>query len=550
MDNTYGIHATNDLTLVNYRAALTGIQHRHDIKPLDPKPGEAVTIKVKTPGAAAFEQVALYYTTDGSMPAGSRGIAQHGHAIQFDRAQIEWDSLIWGYVIHWQAVIPGQPDQTVVQYVISAWSESGEEIYADWPDIDDQVHHAVAIHYKNIPADSELVHTDHFPGQRVFNYHVDKLQTPEWAKDAIIYQIFIDRFYPGDGLDWVQTEDTMAVCGGTLWGVRDKLDYLTELGINCIWLSPTWASPTHHGYDVTDYDRVEPRLGGEEALRAVIEGAHERGIRVLLDMVCNHLSNQHPFFLAAQNDENSAYRDWFMFDGRVRNGYKSFFGVVEMPRINLAFPPAREWMVANAVRWIQDFDVDGYRLDVADGPGPNFWTYFRQACKTAKPDSVIFGEIIDTPHRLRTYAGRLDGNLDFPLNDALRRTYAWETMTKVQMQALLEQNAAYYPDDFLGPVFLDNHDMNRFSFASGNDTEKLKEAVALQMQLPNPAIIYYGTEVGMQQQVDLHDSNKGYGVAREVMIWGDQQDLDLLAYYQEQIQARKERASVPAKQTV
>ena len=129
----------------------------------------------------------------------------------------------------------------------------------------------------------------------MFCYHVDRMKPPAWVDDAIIYHIFLDRFYPGDGADWRQTTDLMGICGGTLWGARDKLDYLQDLGINCLWLSPLWKSPSHHGYDVMDYGQIEPRYGGEAALHALVESAHQRGIRVLLDLVCNHLSNEHPY---------------------------------------------------------------------------------------------------------------------------------------------------------------------------------------------------------------------------------------------------------------
>jgi hypothetical protein len=540
MDTVFGTYSTDDLRLVKYRAVRTGVHHRHDIAPLDPKPGEAVAVRVMTPGSEAFEHLALYYTTDGSKPAGSRGVAENGLVIPLEREHVEWDALIWGYVIHWKADIPGQTDETMVQYVISAWTENGEEVYADTPDVDDRVQYETMRHFKSLPEGALLVDTGHFPGEEVFNYHVDAYRPPQWAEDAIIYHIFVDRFYPGDGRDWVQTKDLSEICGGTLWGVRDKLDYLAELGINCLWLSPTWPSPTYHGYDVTDYERVEPRLGGDDALLAVIEGAHQRGIRVLLDMVCNHLSNQHPIFLDAQHNGDSDHRDWFFFDDRVSNGYKTFFGVAEMPRVNLNVPAARDWMVANAVRWLRDHDVDGFRLDVADGPGPNFWAHFRKACRAAKPDCLVFGEIIDTPQRLRTYAGRLDGCLDFPLNGALRQTFALDTMTETQLRAFIADNAGYYPDGFVTPSFLDNHDMNRFSYLAGNDRERLKRAASLQLQLPGPAIVYYGTEVGLRQGADLHED--GYEGVRALMSWDEKQDEDLLAFYKEQIEIRKQGA--------
>ena len=116
----------------------------------------------------------------------------------------------------------------------------------------------------------------------------------------MIYHVFVDRFYPGGGVDWLQTDDLNGFCGGTLWGIAEKLDYIADLGVTCLWLSPIFPSPTHHGYDATDLYHIEPRLGGDEALRALVAEAHERDIRVLLDFVCNHVSNEHPIFEEAR----------------------------------------------------------------------------------------------------------------------------------------------------------------------------------------------------------------------------------------------------------
>ena len=373
----------------------------------------------------------------------------------------------------------------------------------------------------------------------LFCYHVDQLGPPAWARDAIIYHIFIDRFYPGDGADWLQTDDLNGFCGGTLWGVRDKLDYLADLGVNCLWLSPTWSSPSNHGYDISDYDRVEPRFGGDEALRAVVEGAHQRGIRVLLDLVCNHISNAHPIFVDAFSSETSAYRNWFTFDEKYPNGYRSFFNVKTMPEINLEVPAAREWMIGNAVKALQDFDVDGFRLDVAAGAGPNFWTHCRPRVRAIKSDCFLVGEIVDTPTTLRMYRGRLDGCLDFSLNDALRQTFAWGTWDERRLQAFLASHQAFFGDEFILPSFVDNHDMDRFLLIADHDSIALKRAVTVQFSLPNPPVILYGTEVGLRQRVSSRA--KTLDVIREPMIWDEgEQDQDLLSFYELQISERTE----------
>lgn len=539
MEFVFGTLATDKLLLLHHRIAHTGIQHANEIFPYDPNPGESVTLTVLVGQDMPADYVACYYTTDGSMPSGSRGVAAHSRVILLERKDLLWDTPSWTFTTVWQCEIPAQPPNTIVRYRISAWKEGGEEAYADYPELKATTERAAAAFFRgeNVP---DLPPIGAVTGN-TFTYHVDTLTPPQWAKNAVIYHIFVDRFYPGDGHEWLEPDNLSGFFGGTLWGVRDKLDYIAELGADCIWLSPVNPSPTHHGYDVTDYYHVEPRLGGDEALQALIESAHSFGIRVLLDLVANHLSNKHPFFQDALVDPNSPYRQWFTFDDSAI-GYKTFFDVPSMPVINLNNPEAREWMLDVARFWLREFDVDGYRLDHANGPGADFWPDFRAVCKQVKPECFCFGEIVEAPNILRTYAGRLDGVLDFHIHDALRRTYAWGKMTEPDFERFLEHHTAYYPQDFVMPTFLDNHDMDRFLFAAKGNKNALRRAAVRQMQLPNPPIIYYGTEIGLTQKRGRPEG-ANLEESRQPMIWDNTQDEELLMFYQRIIRERKQRAA-------
>lgn len=137
-------------------------------------------------------------------------------------------------------------------------------------------------------------------------------------------------------------------------------------------------------------------------------------MRVILDVAFNHLSNEHPFFVDAHSNPDSPYRGWFTFDDSEL-GYRSFFGVKSMPRLNVANPACRQWLIDTACYWLTEFDVDGFRLDVADGPGPSFWAEFRAACRRVKPESFHFGEVVDAPDVQQQYIGKLDGLLDFQI---------------------------------------------------------------------------------------------------------------------------------------
>jgi cyclomaltodextrinase len=190
--------------------------------------------------------------------------------------------------------------------------------------------------------------------------------------------------------------------------------------------------------------------------------------------------------------------------------------------------------------WLREFDVDGYRLDYANGPGADFWPDFRAACKQVKPHSFCFGEIVDSPEALRTCEGRLDGCLDFQVGESLRKTYDWQTWTKSDLDRFLAHHNDYFARDFLIPTFIDNHDMDRFLFIAGGDKDALRRAAARQMSLGGPPIITYGTEIGLTQTVSTRDG-AGLHISRTLMEWDDRQDQDLLAYYQTLIRQRKSK---------
>jgi cyclomaltodextrinase / maltogenic alpha-amylase / neopullulanase len=538
MDFIFGTLATDELKLIHHRVLRRGVQHNHDILPRDPRPGESVTLTVRVGQDVNADHVTVYYTMDGSIPNGKRGAAFKGKTAELTRVDYVWDTLAWGYVAIWVGTLPPQLEGAVVRYRIGAWSSSGEgEIFGDYPEFKATTERAAAAFFKGEPVPQDLPPTA--ARSDTFTYHVDNHQPPQWAKDAVIYQIFVDRFYPGDGRKWLQPKDLMGFYGGTLWGVSEKLDYLSALGVTCIWLTPIFPSPTHHGYDATDYMHVEPRLGGDEALRGLVKDAHSRGMRVLLDLAASHTSNQHPYFVEAQQDAKSPYREYFTFDANDPLGYRTFFGVESMPSINLQSPAARAWMCEIAQYWLREFDVDGYRLDHANGPGPDFWADFQAACKAVKSDCFCFGEVVETPDVLREYIGRLDGLLDFHVEDALRKTYAFTTMSEKELERFVERHYAYFPSEFIMPTFLDNHDMDRFLYVAKGDKTALRRAAAAQMRLPNPPIIYYGTEVGLSQNQGKNDQGWGLEVSRLPMLWGEAQDHSLLMFYKGLITARR-----------
>jgi cyclomaltodextrinase / maltogenic alpha-amylase / neopullulanase len=534
MDFIFGTYATDQLKLVHHRANHRGIQHRYGLNPHDPRPGDAVTLSVWAGEDFSAEAIACYYTTDGSEPRGSRGSVSQGKVEHFAPVETMWDSLSWGYVVRWETTLPAQGSGVFVRYRIGAWSSGEDEVFADYPDVTRVSENASHAFFQNAAVEPDFSIGQKQPGT-VFAYHVDELLTPGWARNAVIYHLLVDRFYPGDGKDWLQTHDLGGFCGGTLGGVQDKLSYLEDLGITCIWLSPTFASPTYHGYDAIDFRKTDARYGGDTALRSLIDAAHRRGMRVLLDMACNHLSNQHPLFQQALHDAANRERNYFTFDDSEL-GYRAFFGVASMPQVNLADTAARDWMVENGRYWLREFDIDGFRLDYANGPGPNFWSYFSAGCKDQKPDCFCFGEIVEAPEVQQRYIGRLDGCLDFYVNESIRKAFAWRTQSVDDLARVIDRHSQFFPDTFVMPSFLDNHDMDRFLHVAQEDTSALKEAFTFQLTLRNPPVIYYGTEVGLSHKTSARQG--GLEVGRLPMPWDHTQDTSLLSFFADAICAR------------
>lgn len=500
---SFGTLSTDDLRLEQLKSQRRGLVHLNRIEPRDPIPGKPVQVFAQSASDIDVRQVLCRYTTNGIQPTNDKSIE-----VEFIQGVVEWDTLNWGYLTTWKALIPAQPAGTVVKYQIEALlSDGGESILAE--------------------------------DGRFFSYIVDDLEVPTWAHDAIIYQIFLDRFYPGSQAAWNAAAGPSDFYGGTIRGVIEKLNYLSDLGINCLWLSPCFPSPSHHGYDATDLYSIEPRLGSLDDLEELISEAHRRGIRVLLDFVVNHISNQHPIFREAAASKSSKYHSWFSWN-KWPDEYDTFFGVRELPEINIAHPDVRKYMIDAALFWVNEYHVDGFRLDYAHGVPHDFWVDFRQATKAVNPDLWMFGEIVETAELQRSFEGRLDGSLDFLLLQALRGVFAFNSWDLKKFDAFLNAHETFFPATFSRPSFLDNHDMNRFFWAVKGNIAKLRLAALCQFTLAGAPIIYYGTEVGLSQDREIWREDGGFlEESRLPMLWDDAQDESLLGCYRELISLRK-----------
>lgn len=501
-----GIEANEGRLLNKLRHQDSGLRHRHDLEPRDPKANEAVTLTVYAGPTITADRMTAYVTIDGTSPSGARGVTNNGSTIELTLVDTAWSTVLWDYIGIWRGTIPAQPHGTFVQYMIEGWC-SYDPAYSDW---------------------SSEVHIDGTAESATrYGYTVDALEPPDWARDAVVYQVFVDRF-SGTIDRWLAPQELTEFMGGTIRGVTERLDYLVDLGISVIWLSPIFTAVSYHAYDTIDYFAIDPRFGTEADLRELVVAAHERGLRLILDFVANHTGMTFPPFIEAQAG-NAQYRRWFNFGDEYTHGYRTFFDVAEMPQLDTDQPEVCQYLSSAAVHWLTEFDVDGFRLDYAAGPSNVFWSEFQLACKAAKSDCWLFGEATVAGDDMRNYVGRLDGCLDFSFSRAIRQLCATETplISLGTFLNHLRHGHRFFGETFLMPAFVDNHDMNRFLWVARNDKARLRLALGLLFTLGGPPILYYGTEIGLGQP---RAKGPWREESRHPMRWDEaQQDQVLLA---------------------
>jgi glycosidase len=510
-DFIFGTLASEELRLKHVRTLRAGVSHFQARFPRDPLPYRDITLELSVGPNHPCERAWVYWTNDGSDPTGKSGVATNGHAFSMETSGIEWDTVLWGYIQRFRVIIPGQPSGSVIRYFLAGITSSGIEI----------------------PADNGTLYACYIADD----------PTPEWTRNAIVYQIFVDRFYPGKGKDWLSPRTPAGFYGGTLNGILNKLEYLSDLGVTVLWLTPIFPSPSHHGYDTTDLFEIEPRLGTKRDLQNLLVESHQRNIRILLDLVPNHVSNLHPTFLSAITEKEGPYQNWYTFTNWPAK-YCSFFDVPGLPQLNLRNPSTRQHMLEAVAFWL-DFGVDGYRVDYAIGPPTDFWADFRKVTHQTRLDSWTFGEVVEPPDSQLNFEGGLDGCLDFNLMEAFRNTFAYNEWNAEAFASFLTRHDAFFPDGFSRPSFLDNHDMNRFLWAAQGDFRRLRLAAICQFTLSGSPVIYYGTEVGLSQTRDVRQEGRGLPEeSRLPMLWGSDQDVDLLDYYRRLIHLRRENPTL------
>ncbi len=375
---------------------------------------------------------------------------------------------------------------------------------------------------------------------------IDTLMVPDWVKDTIWYQIFPDRFRNGDKSNdpeqtenWGNEPDNYNYFGGDIAGIIEKLDYLEDLGITGIHFCPLFKGDTNHKYQTTDYKKIDPMFGTNELFSQLVEEAHSRGIKIMLDAVFNHVGINHPFFQdVLEKGQESRYFNWFNINKLpIKYGnYETFSTIGEMPRVNLECREALEYFVEVGKYWIENFNIDGWRLDVANEVTHDFWKAFRRELKALKPDLYIVGEVWHdaTPW---IQGDQYDAVMHYPLTDACLRYFAKENMDKEAFIHQTNHLLVHYQKNAIENSYniLDSHDTSRFIHECGNDHRKLLQAYLFLFTHPGCPSIYYGDEIGMTGQQGM-----GMELHRRCMIWKeDQWNQDLLDKMKDLIDFRK-----------
>jgi len=484
-DNIYGgiNHPTKGAWY--HREHALGIHHFSFHQPNPAVTGEPILSWVYTSADHAFEKVTASYTLDDW---------ESTYYLEYQKANLQWDTVAWTWQRHWQATFPALQDGQVLRYRVYGTLPNGKKIYAD--------NQASSVK----KATQYAIWADPNPAP------------PEWSKTARVYQIFMDRFNRGDNKPWLRTENIHGIFGGDLRGIIEKLDHIHGLGFNTLWLTPIFKTPSSHGYDTTDYETIDPRFGTKDDLKELIDTAHAKGMRVLLDFVANHASNRHPIFQRALADSQAPERDWFRW--KRWPAYHTFAKVKAMPKLNLDFgSPAHAHLLKVAQEWLK-FGVDGYRLDHANGPDRAFWVDFRRACREVKPDAWLLVEVVMPPDAQASYLGSFDGILDFISSQALRESFARHSWDIQELANFLQDYHEQFPKLFSRAAFIDNHDMNRFLFTAQGNQKALHAALSLLYLMPGQPIVYAGTEQDISQNMSIHEKgSQGFDECRHPMEW-------------------------------
>jgi alpha-glucosidase len=506
--------------------------------------GDEVTVLLRVPRATAVDAAAVRYVTDGE-PNVARA--------EVDR---ETETDVW-----WRVSFPVWNPATPYRWLLAggdvgyAWLNAAGLQRFDVPDADDFV---------AAPG----------PGG------------PAWHLESVVYEVFPDRFASAglgvDAPEWALARDWDASptghgpttayewFGGDLVGLAQRLDHIADLGANVVYLTPIFPAGSTHRYDASSFSEVDPLLGGDDALVALVRSAHERGMRVLGDLTTNHVGDRHPWFLSARNGSVAPEREFFTFDDRLEDGYESWYGVPSLPKLDYRSEELRRRIYGNGssvvARWLEaPYSLDGWRIDVANMTGRlhDFDLNAEVAegvvatAVAARSDAVVVAEHAHDAradlraaawHGTMAYAGFTRPVWTWLRGDDLPGELATEflglpvPMPRLPGTALVETMRRFragvpWSSVLHSWTILDSHDTARFRTVAGSRERQLV-GVGLQMTSPGVPMVFAGDEIGLEGEWGED--------ARRTMPWSrpESWDTELCDRYRELVALRRSSAAL------
>ena len=411
----------------------------------------------------------------------------------------------------------------------------------------------------------DLAHYFNFP----FLNDADRFKAPSWVEDQVWYSIFPSRFNNGDAsldkpttLEWNETTDVDNTLdfGGDLRGIINKLDYLSDMGFTGIYMTPIFHASSKHKYDTIDYYTIDPEFGSNDDFKELVEKAHARGIKIMLDAVFNHSGFYHPYFQdVLENEKQSPYYDYFYiidnnkpvlpFDKdnipasrqavqqkiKAAGGlnYRTFAFTPFMPKLNVMHPTLKQELLDISRYWIEKYGVDGWRLDVSNEIPHAFWREFRSTVKSANPEAYIVGENWDNswPWLMGDqYDAVMNYELLYPLWDFFGKE---GTLSAESFMHAINRVRFSYPKNVTRALYnlLDSHDTERIMYKAGGEIKRVKLAYLFMFTYPGAPSVYYGGEIGLS---GAHDPDN-----RRCMPWGEGENKELKTFIKRLITLRK-----------
>ena len=376
----------------------------------------------------------------------------------------------------------------------------------------------------------------------------DVISYPDWAKGAIYYQIFPERFCDGDETNnpkdtepWGSTPTRENYMGGDLKGIYQKIPYLKKLGIEVIYLNPVFKGDFNHKYATKDYFHIDPIFGTNDDFARLVDELHKAGIRILLDGVFNHVGVHFDRFQdVVKRGKESPYFNWFLTtkteDIQIsHHDYECVGAYKYMPKLNTSNPDVRCFILEVMEYWIERYHIDGWRLDVADEVDMSVWQMAHMVLKPKYPNIFLLGETWGYGGKL-VEDKKLDSVMNYMFRDAVRDYFGLEKCSGEEFCNRIGTMLGLYKKETADVLYnlIDSHDTERFLHYTGGNLNLLKLAAAFQMVCAGAPAIYYGDEVGVDGDNDPD--------CRKCMPWGENQNAELQEQYRQLIRLRKEHS--------